>query len=101
MPDPKFVGCWHCGKDGHTRQECDDYKKDVGVNPDGTPKRPYKGCMGAFEKRNKRDRLKTLQETGDEHEGENDGSELDELEGDGTLVPATPEMLARNGCHAD
>ena len=45
-PDPRFEGCWHCAKKGHSRQECQSYKKLIAANGG---KRPA-GYKGAYEK---------------------------------------------------
>ena len=49
--DLKFIGCWHCGEKGHSRQTCDQYIEFVGgLKPDGKPKPPPPNYKGAYEK---------------------------------------------------
>ena len=46
----RFVGCWHCGVEGHSRQSCEKYIALVGgKGPDGKPKRPPPGYKGKYE----------------------------------------------------
>ena len=46
IPSPKFAGCWCCGKSGHSRRDCNVFKKIRADNGGQIPK-DYKG---AYEK---------------------------------------------------
>ena len=43
MPNPAFKGCWHCGKEGHSRSQCREF-----LDLRGTSGKPpnYKGAYG-------------------------------------------------------
>ena len=45
-PDPKFEGCWNCGAKGHSRRQCEKFKKLLADNNGKIPN----GYQGAYEK---------------------------------------------------
>ena len=80
-----FKGCWHCGKEGHSRNACEQFKKlmadaNKGNNDRSSWKLP-KGYMGAFEKAKKKAQAgKRRVNMLDGTVGDDSGTEADEWE---------------------
>ena len=55
IPSPKFAGCWCCGEEGHSRQNCKKFKAIKDANGGNVPK----DYEGAYEKAQKAHRDKT------------------------------------------
>ena len=82
-----FRGCWECGKEGHSRHQCEAWKKVL--DKDGKPPPGHKGAKDrAWAKwkadkaaAQKRDRINLLgqEATGDNTEDEDNGDEYDEF----------------------
>ena len=74
-PNPKFKGCWCCGDEGHTRQNCDIFKDLIKKNGGKVPA----GYKGAYEKY--MDKLKSKKIAALTHEpGDDQESDFDETE---------------------
>ena len=54
IPSPKFAGCWCCGEEGHSRQQCKKFKAIREANGGQVPK----NYEGAYEKAQKANRDK-------------------------------------------
>ena len=54
IPSPKFAGCWCCGEEGHSRQNCKKFKAIKDANGGKVPK----DYEGAYEKAQKANRDK-------------------------------------------
>ena len=100
-PDPKFEGCWHCAKKGHSRTECMSFKKLLAASGNKVPP----GYEGAYEKHKKLVKahaLLTDEEPDDQDEVEFEETEFLNLKGllCTSCTPAQPSVSTSNGFEA-